>query len=77
MTKLKALAVAGLASATLAVGSLTAPPTAAAMTCAQAAALAEYYWSLGDVEWAHGNREAALVWYGKSNGVRIGACKEV
>jgi hypothetical protein len=77
MTKLKTLLVAGVASATLAVGGLSAPPSASAMTCAQAVVLAEYYWALGDVEWSLGNRDDALMWYQRSNGVRIGACKEI
>jgi len=76
MTKLKTLATAALAAATIAAGGLVAAPTASAMpiSCSHAMNLHRYYMATGDVHFALGNISVAASYYGRAAGVLEGAC---
>ena len=71
MARLKRFAIALLAAATVAVGSLAVPPTASAMTisCAARWQLSYSYYALGQGAWAVGNDALAYYWWGRSWGI--------
>jgi hypothetical protein len=71
MSRLRRLAIALLAAATVAVGSLAVPPPASAMSisCAARYQLANSYYALGQAMWALGHEESAYYWWGRSWGI--------
>jgi hypothetical protein len=76
MTRHRRFAIAALAAATVAVGSLATTPTASAlpMSCVTARLIAKMYSLTGDAFYAGGNPTAANYWYGRALGVMEGAC---
>ena len=76
MTRLRRFAIAALAAATLAVGSLATVPTASAMpmSCTVALALAESYIATGNVFYGLGAYQQANWWYGKASGLTQASC---
>ena len=75
MTRLSRFAVAMLAAATVAVGSLAAVPPAAAkpaMLCSVRLALADAYISIGTVHLSLGSPVTANYWFGRAQGIVTG-----
>jgi hypothetical protein len=77
MTRLKRLAIAMAAAATVAFGSLTLVPTASALpmlSCTSTRVLARAYRVTGDAFLSIGAYVAAAVWYAKADGLEDGPC---
>jgi hypothetical protein len=71
MSRLRRLAIAFLAAATVALGSLAVPPAASAMpiSCAARYQLANSYWALGQAFYSLGDDTWAYYWWGKAYGI--------
>lgn len=71
VARLRRFAIALLAAATVAVGSLAVPASASAMpmSCAVRIKLAEAYYATGQVFYALGDDAHAYYWWGKAYGV--------
>jgi hypothetical protein len=74
MSRLRRLAIAFLAAATVAVGSLAVPATASAMTmsCAVRYQLSRSYYATGQIYYALGDDAMAYYWWGRSYGILDG-----
>ena len=71
MTRLRGLAIAVLAAATVTVGSLAVPASASAMpmSCTVRKQLALSYYATGQVFYALGDDAHAYYWWGKAYGI--------
>jgi hypothetical protein len=71
MTRLRRIVIAVLAAATVTVGSLAVPASAAAMpmSCAVRKQLAISYYATGQVFYALGDDATAYFWWGKAYGI--------
>ena len=76
MTRLRRFAIAVVAAATVAIGSLAAAPAASAlpMSCTVSLALAESYLATGNVFYGLGAYQQANFWYGRAAGLVQAAC---
>ena len=76
MSGLRRIAIAAVAAATIAVGSLATPPTASAasMTCSTAGMVSEIYELTASALFALGETKLAYYWFGRAAGVLDGAC---
>jgi hypothetical protein len=72
MSRFKLLAGAAVAAGALGLGSLVAPPPAAAATCSQMVTMARYYKAMGDLEWyTTGDKVAADDWWRQAEELQV------
>jgi hypothetical protein len=74
MIRVKKLAIAAFASATVAAAGLCSAPSAEAMpmSCTVRLALAETYIATGNVFYSIGSNQQASYWYGRARGIMEG-----
>ena len=76
MTRLRQFAIAGLAAATVAIGSLATTATASAlpMSCSTAIFISHVYMITANAYNAAGDMAGWNYWRGKAEGILAGAC---